>query len=112
MGACKVTRCKVTSKMKVKSSGRDGYRAAEPVTKAVKVLAQIFKCAKSPPVGKQLQAFCSALSKAAAWPTFSGFDDDEVRGLTVELLLDLGVTRVHAARVLAKARGLLMAQEE
>ena len=55
----------------------------------------------------EMAAFCAKLSVTL---DCAAFDDDELRGLDLELVQSMGVDRAPAARIVAKLRGLMEAR--
>ena len=51
-------------------------------------------------------AWADSVGEGLGSVDFSSFDDDEIRGLTVELLKDLGVSASVVPRVIAKINGM------
>lgn len=91
--------------MKVPSSGRRGFSAKTPppaIERAIK--KAVCTPAQLPPLGPQLAVWAEGLGLTGS--IFSGMDDDEIRGLTIELLKPLGFSKKTSVRVLAKINGL------
>ena len=87
--------------MRVPSSGRQGAKAHAPQSA---VLQDMLANPAEQPVRAEMAAFCASLSPPVTlnWATF---DEDEVRGLTVDLVKEMGVPAPQAARIIAKLRG-------
>lgn len=106
--------------MKVKSSGREGFKPYTPKSKPVAQLMP--QAAAASPAGEEPAAAPDIASELTAYalqrklpPTAAAvatWDADELRGLEVGTATDaLGLNRAQAARLVSKIKGLLLATE-
>jgi len=90
--------------MKVPSSGRQGYSAKKPPPKIAKAINKVLSKQPAAPLGPQLAAWANAVGLGGI--DFHSMDDDEIRGLTLDLVKSLGADASLAPRVIAKVNGI------
>ena len=88
--------------MCVHSSGRQGASAHQPASVPVGEALRIAADGKQ--LREEMVAFCAKLSVTLDW---AAFDDDELRGINLDIVQAMGVDPPVAARVVAKLRGLM-----
>ena len=90
--------------MKVPSSGRHGYGAKTPPPKIEKAIKKVLSEQPVAPLGHRLAVWAEVVGLSDI--DFGSMDDDEIRGLTIDLVMSLGAEASLAPRVIAKINGL------
>ena len=91
--------------MKLPSSGRHGYKAKAPPTVIEKAIKKAISSQPAAPLGPQVMAWAEGVGLSSI--DFRSMDDDEIRGLTLDLVESLGASASLAARAIAQINGLV-----
>jgi len=91
--------------MKVPSSARQGYSAKTPPPAIERAIKKATGGLAKTPLGPQMARWAAQVGLKGI--DFAAMDDDEIRGLSVALVKEMGASQSLAPRVVAKVAGLM-----